>query len=258
MPAASEPFCLMLSITDVHFGLRTWAAESGSDFNMERCRERLVATTEDLLSRLPGRPEFIIVPIGSDFFHCDGLKPTTTKGTVLEVDGTPREVFVKGLECIITELEVLRQIAPLELWLADGNHDMFSSLAAQMYLKAYYRTAEDVDVQDDHASRHYELYGSTLIGLTHGDGPKAEKLPGIMAVEAAEAWGQSKRRVFFFGHMHHEKVLQDNGVTLIQMPSMAPKDRWHSYNGFVGAEPQLQGYCISPEKGLTTVVYAYP
>ena len=83
LPNSSEPFVLVISPTDFHWGKR------GENYNREVARKRLMKITERLLSRVSvgGSPEKIILALGGDGLHIDNANSTTTHGTPQDCDG---------------------------------------------------------------------------------------------------------------------------------------------------------------------------
>jgi hypothetical protein len=153
-------------------------------------------------------------------------------------------------------IDILRQVADVEIILTAGNHDFKLSHVLLQYLGAYYRECEDVNVIKCHQFRQYFKYGNTLMGFTHGDGTKLQDLPFLMAREASELWSQTEHRAFFTGHLHHEMVKDYKGVKVFQMPSLSGSDRWHHNNGYEGSTRALHAYIIHPKNGIKATLMA--
>jgi hypothetical protein len=256
LPRSDRPFAVVVGLTDFHWGGYAWGLETGSGYNREIAEARLREATEAILRRLPGQPERIILPVGSDFFHVDGDTAATTRGTPQDVDGTPTEILITGCELTRIYVDLLRQVAPVEVVMMSGNHDRVNGLSVLLYLAAWYRDQVDVEVVTDYRPRIYREYGRTLIGFSHGDGAKPKDLGPIMATEAAEAWGRARYRVAFGGHLHHQHVQEVNGITHYLMPSLAGSDRWHSRQGYTTATPGLCAYLVDEVEGVTGTIFA--
>lgn len=248
---AEKPFWLVTSATDFHWGMYSWAGESGYDYNRKIARERLMQTTEDLIARLPGQPQGITVAVGSDFFHIDGIGPekTTTRGTPQDSEGSALEILLTGCELQREHIDILSQVAPVKVVLMSGNHDRHNSHALLMYLHAVYENSNRVEVVKDHNLRVYQSIGTTLACFTHGDTAKVKDLGPIMAKERRQDWGTARHHVAFGGHLHHQRIQEIGGIRHYLLPSLASPDAWHAGKGYVTSEAGLMGVLVDMEEG---------
>jgi len=246
-----EPYALVVSPTDFHWGKFGWEDETGETYNFEEAEKRLMSKTEELVARLPYQPEKIILATGSDWFHVDNDAGGTTRGTPMGTSScsSPAEILITGCELAKRHIDLLRQVAPVDVVFMAGNHDRFSALTLALYLRASYEGVDDCEVHMTVKTRHYHPYGNTLIGFTHGDTVKQLRLPSLMAQEQWEAWGEHQHKVWFSGHFHHQSVKEDGGATCIILPSLAANDRWHARMGYK-SQAGLSGHFIDKEKGL--------
>ena len=252
----NRPYALVISPTDFHWGKYGWEDEVGETYNFEEAKKRLMERTEDLIARLPGRPEKIILATGSDWFHVDNHQGATTKGTPQDMEGSPAQILMSGCELARAHIDLLRQIAPVDVYFMRGNHDKHSALTLMLYLSAAYENAKDVFVNVDPKVRHYAVYGNTMIGFTHGDNTRIPKLPLLMATEKRQEWGDCKFKVWFSGHKHHQVLKEMEGVMLVQLPSLAGHDRWHHQAGYVMSNAGLCTHLIDYEQGLISSMFS--
>ena len=98
--------------------------------------------------------------------------------------GSPAQILMQGCQLAQEHIDSLRAVAPVEIVFMGGNHDRHSSLMLMMYLDAYYKHADDVNVIVSPHIRQYVNYGNNLMGFTHGDGKVMNKLHSLMAHEA--------------------------------------------------------------------------
>ena len=97
----ARPYALVVSATDFHWGKYGWQDETGEAYDFEEAENRLFDKTSELISRLPGTPEKIVLAAGSDWFHIDTDKGTTTAGTDMGgsgLAGSPAEVLITGCQ----------------------------------------------------------------------------------------------------------------------------------------------------------------
>lgn len=248
---ADKPYWLVTSATDFHWGMYSWAGESGHDYNRTIARKRLMQSTEDLISRLPGQPQGITIAVGSDFFHIDGIGPekATTKGTPQDSEGSALEILLTGCELQREHIDILSQVAPVKVVLMSGNHDRANSHALLLYLHAAYEGSNRVEVVRNHQMRVYQSIGSTLACFTHGDTAKVKDLGPIMAKERRTDWGKARHHVAFGGHLHHQRIQEIGGIRHYLLPSLASPDAWHSGKGYVTSEAGLMGVLVDLEDG---------
>lgn len=251
-----NPYAVVISPTDLHYGKGGWVDEVGVHFDMEEARSRLLNRTQNLIDRLPSEPEKVILATGSDWFHIDNDGGTTTAGTAQDMSGTPAQILMNGCELAKEHIEMLRKVAPVDIVFMSGNHDRFAALALALYLEAAYQNVDDVNVLVSPKSRQYVTWGNNLLGFTHGDFVKSLDLPLIMANEERNLWGKCSNRMWFHGHKHYTHMMEKGGCFVIQLPSLAGHDRWHYRKGFVTERAGLFAHLVDKKDGIIGTLYA--
>jgi hypothetical protein len=250
----SLEYALVISPTDFHWGKYGWVDEVGETYNFDEARKRLMEKTQELICRLPSRPEKIILATGSDWFHVDNDAGTTTKGTPQDMCGSPAEILMTGCQMAREHIELLRQVAPVEVVFMPGNHDRMSAIALMMYLSAAYENTQDCKIIVSPSTRQYVRYGNNLMGFIHGDG--ARNLVELMSNEKRELWGECQHHTWFHGHLHHRQVVEKGGCLIVQLPSLAGHDRYHARQGYTTSVAGLSAHFIDKEKGLVGTLFA--
>jgi hypothetical protein len=75
-------------------------------------------------------------------------------------------------------------------------------------------------------------------------------LPLIMATRNPEAWGKAKFRHIHTGHIHQDKAIDKNGVTVEAHRAPIPPDSWHVGMGYGGgANQQVSAITYHKEQG---------
>ncbi len=257
LPVAPSPYALVVCPTDFHWGKGGWEDEVGETYNFEEARKRLMEKTESLVSRIPSAPDKIYLGAGSDWFHIDNDQGTTTRGTPQDMCGSPAEILITGCKLAREHIDLMRQIAPVEIVMMAGNHDRHSTIGLMMYLSAAYEGCDDVTVTISSFNRRYLVYGATLLGFTHGDGLKrSNSLAGLMSIEAKKEWGVTDHRVWFHGHLHHQRLTEKDGCLIVQMPSLAGHDRYHARAGYTTSTAGLAAYLIDEKEGYIGSLFA--
>jgi hypothetical protein len=249
-------YACVISPFDLHFGKYGWDKEVGETYNRKIAEELLLEHTQDLLSEINHYPiEKFIVPVGSDYFHFDTVRGTTTNGTPQDCDGTLVQIMFEGSYLMIKFIDMLRQVAPVEIPMAAGNHDRVLSNSLLLFLQGYYREASNVAVTSNLSMRQYVQYGNTVMGFTHGDGPKMSALPGIMVNESGLTFGPDTNKVWFTGHLHFEKVVEMQKTKIYQMPSLSGTDRWHHLKGYKSVRGMC-AYLVTKDKGVRHNIFS--
>ena len=248
LPRAREPFRLVMSPTDFHWGKR------GVDgYCREVARRRLFETTDRLLDRVVnrGQPDRILLMMGSDGLHIDNAQNATTRGTPQDVDGTPEELAATWVDLCAQYVEHVAQVAPVTVYVIPGNHDTYTSALVRAALVGWFRHSPDIEVSRDLRSRQWHVYGRSLLVFLHGDIGKARDWMQIIAEEARGDWGKTDRTFVFTGHLHTERELPQFGGSIVyRMPSLAGTDRWHHRSGYVSGRKAIAAYVIDEARGV--------
>jgi hypothetical protein len=261
-PQGLEPtkgYVVVVQPADIHFGKLGTLATTGSEYNRTVCYNAVIGETDLVLSRATalGTPDAIHLTVAHDWFHIDSYWKTTTKGTPQDIDGSPLTLIREGKQLAVDLVERCLAYAPkVVINAALSNHDLMHGASLLDHLEAWYHNDDRVEVITSLRMRQYYRYGNTLVGITHGHGPKQVKdLSILMAQEAPELWGKTKFREIFTGHIHHHKsieVLKDidhKGIRVWTLPSLSGTDQWHEINGFVKSVRSVQAHLISAGEG---------
>lgn len=219
---------------DPHFGMYSWAAETGDDFNLSIAEHDLYAAVDYLVDRSPPSERGVLVNLG-DFFHAENMEGITTRsGNVLDMDTR----FARMIDVGVTALRrcidrMLDKHKTVEMINAPGNHDETLALFMSVLFRNLYEKEPRVTIHDAPTMRHYIRHGKTLIGFVHGHQTKDTELIGIMAAERPQDWGDTKHRYFYRGHHHRDKVQEFNGGKVEQFRTLAAKDAYAAGHGYL-------------------------
>ena len=152
---------------------------------------------EHLLYRAQGYyVDKILFIAGHDFLNSDGdwPIPTTTKGTPQFNSNYHIDMYRAGRKLLIKAINYLSEIANVHVMVVPGNHDRESMMHLGDTLELYYENNENVKVDNSDCLMKMIVYGKNMVISDHGDGPKANDLPGIInkVIEAVCARGKSK------------------------------------------------------------------
>lgn len=237
-----QRYMLEVCLFDVHIGMLSWAAETGSDYDVTIAANMLADVVDRIVAKAAGGFTFdrILIPLGNDWLHADttidGKGGATTKGTPQDTDTRWPRLFRMARQAAIGAIDTLRQVAPVTVIVKPGNHDSERMFMLGECLDIWYRHDAAVEVINDPAARTYYRYGTTLLGFTHGHLEKQSDLPLIMANEAKGDWAETTHHEWHVGHRHRKgeaiPVAEHSAVRIRTMPSLAPSDAWHAGKGY--------------------------
>jgi len=233
---------LEVSIPDLHHGLLSWGKETaGSDYDIKISRTLFLSAVTDLISHAKNyQPKQIILPIGNDFFNVNSMLKTTAKGTPQDEDCRFQKSYLTGFKMAVEGIDRLSLIAPVQVIIIPGNHDLERAYYLGHALECWYHNNPNVEIDNRPTTRKYIQWGACLIGYTHGHEIKQARLPLLMATECPEMWAKTKYREWHLGHLHHQKmsawipVAEENGVRARILPSLAAASIWEATKGYLG------------------------
>ena len=224
---------LVIDLADLHIGKLADATSTGSDYNSDIAVQRALEGVAKLLDRAAGfNVERILFIAGNDITHVDGARHTTTSLTQMIASEMWYKSFTTAKRLYIELTEMMMQVADVHFSHTMSNHDEATGFFLAETLAAWFRNSKNVTFDVSPKPRKYFQYHKNLIGTTHGHGAKADKLPLLMADEAAHLWAESPRRHFLVHHLH-SKIARDYGsVTVEHVRSLSGTDDWHNQKGF--------------------------
>lgn len=244
-----------VNIADLHFGKMAWVGDTGNNFDYKIARAVFEDIVQRIYNELPRDLDYITFVWSNDFFNCDTITNTTTAGTQQSVDIRWQKLFNKGVEMLVKAITLFSEIAPVKTFYTASNHDEMTGYHALKYLEAWFRNDPNIEIDTSPMARKYILYGNMLLGFTHGDKEKANRLSSLMPIEAKELWGKAKYREMHTAHLHSEhKIVEGNGVIIRRIASPTATDYWHYSSGYVGAVRKAQTFIYDKEMGLVNII----
>lgn len=237
--APSAPIADLLTLiplADWHIGMSSWHRETGQNWDLDIAEKTLGDAAADLIARTPSSARAVVLG-GGDLIHSDNNDNHTSKSkNVLQVDGRYDKIIM--VACRLVERTValsLQRHEHVTLRVLKGNHDKHASVAVAYHLLGLYRNEPRVTVDVDPSLYWWARFGRVLLGSTHGDEVKIEKMPSIMAHRRAEDWGLTKFRYVHGFHLHHSAKFATEGGGVISEVHQAPipQDAWHYGAGFL-------------------------
>lgn len=220
-------------IGDQHVGMYAYGAETGADYDLKIARKLLTSAVEHLLHVTPDTDEGLLIDVG-DFFHVDNLKNETSRSHhTLDVDTRYSLMIDTGVEMLRTCIDLgLQKHRKMRVICTPGNHNDIGAQWLSLALSLLYEKNPRVTVDRTPGKFHYHQHGKVLIGVTHGDTGKPEKLGGVMAADQPDMWGATRHRYWFTGHVHNRSVVELPGVMWETFRTLAARDGWAQSQGY--------------------------
>lgn len=237
------------TLTDSHVGMLAWHREAGEDWDLEISERVLTGCFQAMVNASPSSAVGIVNQLG-DFLHSDGLTPVTpTSGHILDQDGRFSkvvEVAVRVLRSVVSM--ALAKHSKVFVIMAEGNHDMASSVWLRVLFKTLFENEPRVEVIDTPLPYYCIEHGKTMLAFHHGHLKKNDQLPILFASQFPKIWGNTTKRYAHTGHRHHTEEKEHSGITVIQHPTLAARDAYAARGGWV-AERQVTSITYHSEYG---------
>ena len=251
---------LEISAFDLHLGK---IGIKGDEYSLKIAEERLFSAIDHLLYRAQGYYiDKILFIVGQDLLNSDKdwPVPSTTRGTPQFNSDYHIDMYRCARKLMIKAINLLSEIADVHVMVIPGNHDRESVMHLGDTLELYYENNKNVKVDNKDCLMKAIPYGNNLIMSDHGDGPKVNDLPGIIAQRFKNLWSDTVYVEVHRGHYHTNKatklqaIEELNGITVRNLSSMSATDYWHDSKGFIGNIKKAQAFIYSRDNGLQGIL----
>jgi hypothetical protein len=231
--AGNAKLCNLYTVTDYHMGMLAWHREGGADWDIRIAQKTLVDAFAHMIAASPDAETAVICQLG-DFMHTDGLLPLTpTSKNILDVDGRFSKIVGATIHSLRAVVDMaLAKHRTVHVVMAEGNHDMASSVWLRRMFQAMYEGEPRLTVNDSELPYYAYRHGKTMLGFHHGHIRKPDELPGVFAAQFPEMWGATTERYVHSGHRHHKYENEKNGMEIIQHPTLAARDAFAARGGW--------------------------
>lgn len=231
----SANLATLYTLTDSHVGMLAWAKEGGADWDLTIAESTLVGCFAQMIQASPAARIGFVNQLG-DFLHYDSaVAPVTPQhGHILDSDG-------RFSKMVSTAVRILRRVIDMALakhekvvvLMAEGNHDMASSVWLRVMFRALYENEPRVEVVDSELPYYVYRHGKTMLAFHHGHLKKNDQLPILFAAQFPKIWGETEKRYAHCGHRHHAEEKEHSGLTVIQHPTLAARDAYAARGGWI-------------------------
>lgn len=223
-------------LTDAHFGMRSWAEETGANWDLEIAEQTTIEAFGHLVASSPDAKTGFFLQLG-DALHSDGLSPVTpSSGHVLDADGrfpkVVRTVIRVFRQCIHMLLSKHEKVIVLH---AQGNHDLASAVWLQEWFSVLYENEPRIEIIVSPNPYYAFVHGEILLGAHHGH--KRKKLPDLIHVfqnQFRHLLGQTQRTFIHTGHLHSDDLCVEGSTRVERHETLAARDAYAAHGGWPG------------------------
>lgn len=247
---ANSDLCNLYTLTDSHVGMLAWHKEGGDDWDLGIAEKTLVGCFEQMIAAAPQSHVGIVNQLG-DWLHYDGLSAITPlHGNVLDADGRFSKMVAAAIRILrrVIDLALIRH-NEVHVILAEGNHDIASSVWLRHMFKALYENEPRVTVNDNELPYYVYQHGKVMLAFHHGHLSKNGALPLLFAAQFPAMWGGTTKRYVHTGHRHHKDEKEHPGITVVQHPTLAARDAYAARGGWI-SEREATAMTYHREFGL--------
>lgn len=233
-PATDADLLNCYVLTDYHLGMLAWGEETGDDWDTEIAEQMLVDWFAAAIAQAPRARRAVFAQLG-DFLHWDGMDAVTPASRHL-LDADTRfqklvRVAIRAIRRVIGML--LERHEHVHVLMAEGNHDLASSIWLREWLAALYEDEPRVTVDRSPDPYYCVEHGTTALFFHHGHKRKPANIDTVFAAKFREVFGRTKHAYAHLGHLHHKQVLETNLMEVEQHQTLAAKDAYASRGGWM-------------------------
>lgn len=244
---ATDDLAVHYKAGDHHFGMYSWAAETGADWDLRKSVATFCGAVNHLVNAAPAARHGVFVNVG-DLSHINDRKNATpASGNLLDVDSRFPKVAracEQGLLYAVNRL--LDKHEHVRLINARGNHDPDLAVLVSMLLKAHYKNEPRVTVEDSADYWQTWEFGETVVFVNHGE-RKRQQQHEYLSRRFGRLWGKRHKYVDN-GHIHHRQAEEIGGVHFESWNVLPPPDEYHTRSAY-GASRSMSSVTYHREHG---------
>lgn len=221
-------------LTDYHLGMKAWPEETGEAWDIEIADKLLVDWYQHATKQAPKAKTAILCQLG-DFNHWDGLEPVTpTAFNNLDADTRFQLVVRTAIKAIRRVVKLLLTThEEVHMIMAEGNHDLASSVWFRELFHAFYEDDPRITVDTSPDPYYCYVHGDTSLFFHHGHLRKTSSVSEVLTGKFREEYGKTKFSYGHSGHLHQREVKENSLMIWEQHPTLATKDAHASRHGYL-------------------------
>jgi len=220
-------------LTDYHIGMLSWPEETGAAWDLKIAEDLLVKFFQRAVQSAPDAHTGVLAQLG-DFLHYDSMETVTpTNKHILDADGRPQKM-------VRVALRVLRQVVAMllkkheevHILMAEGNHDPMASVWLREAFAIFYEDEPRVTVELSPDPYYCYEWGEVSLFFHHGHKKRPHNIDEVFVRKFRDVFGRTKYSYGHMGHLHHEKSLETNLMTVEQHRTLAAPDAYAASEGY--------------------------
>jgi sulfur carrier protein ThiS len=221
------------TLTDYHLGMMAWAEETGADWDIKIAEKTLINYFKYAIESSPKAESCIFAQLG-DFLHWDGMDAVTPQNRhLLDADTRFTKLVRVAIRVIRQVISMLLEKYPtVQVIMAEGNHDMASSIWLRETLSIFYENEPRITIDTNPSPYYCITWGDCCLFYHHGHKKNAESLDSVLVGKFKSEFGKSKFVYAHTGHLHNTKMIETNLMIVEQHRTLATKDAYASRGGW--------------------------
>jgi len=255
LDTTSEKYLLEVDWADIHLGSLSDEDEVGfnNDYKIAFGNiKKVVAKIVEILET--GKVEKIVHAFLGDFLHFDNVGGKTVAGTELDTDSRPLKMIKKSFEISMYIIDNTA-IVPMEVKSILGNHSKMVEFSVFWALSLIYSDVKTITFDVDEKSRKVLTYGTSLIGLAHGNDISKTEQDLWLQNEFRQEWAGCDYAEVHTGHLHQEILFSEKGgITKRTNPTLKVIDKYE-YDHAWSSKKVVLAYLWHKEDNLQEIFY---
>lgn len=229
-------------VADVHFGMQSWARETGDDYDLKIAASRFAEATGTLIEAAPPTERGLILNTGDTLHNNDQKNMTPASGHILDVDSRFGKIAYEAVKAQVSHVEAAKaKHEHVDVVILAGNHDPDATSLMAIALMMRFEEDPRVTVHFHPRKLWAWKFGRVLLAAHHGDKTKPERLVMQVADDYAEMWGQTHWRYLDTGHIHHDHGKDIGGCY------------WQAHRTIAGRDAAAAGFGYTSRKTMKAI-----
>lgn len=229
-------------VADVHFGMQSWALETGEDYDLKIAANRFAEASGALLQSAPATERALILNTGDTLHNNDQKNMTPASGHILDVDSRFAKIAYNAVKALVAQIEAAKaKHAHVDVVMLAGNHDPDATSLMAVALMMRFEGDPRVTVHFHPRKLWCWQFGRVLLSAHHGDKTKPERLVMQVADDYAQIWGATHWRYLDTGHIHHDHGRDIGGCY------------WQAHRTIAGRDAAAAGFGYTSRKTMKAI-----
>jgi len=234
MPFINSNLINQYMLTDFHLGMMAWGEETGSDWDISIGEEVMVEYFRYAIENSPKTDTAIFAQLG-DFLHWDGMDAVTPQNRhLLDADTRFQKLVRVAIRVIRRVIDMLlRKYRDVHVIMAEGNHDMASSIWLREVLHSMYENEPRINIETRPDPYYCFQWGQVGLFYHHGHKRNINNIDAVFASKFKKVFGECEHLYGHIGHLHHKKMIESILMIIEQHRTLSAKDAYASRGGWL-------------------------